>query len=1058
VVRREGGERSAHKCIDLYKRDCFILEAKQSRWLGGQKAIDGQEEMFGPEGQRNIGRRGAERNWDILMSNARRQAEAYALMLPAEHDWPPFIIVCDVGHAFEIYADFNGKGRDYTQFPDRQGFRIYLEDLRREEVRERLRLVWTDPRALDPTRQAAEATREVAGQLAEVSRSLEQRGFRAEEVASFLMRCLFTMFAEDVELLPKDSFVGLLQECVAEPSIFQGVVGELWAAMNEGRIAASLRARVRHFNGEFFKHPVVLPLNREEIGELLVAASRNWRNVEPAIFGSLLEGALDPRERSKLGAHYTPRAYVERLVVPTIMEPLREDWRAVTVAVEKLVGEGDRKGAIAAVTAFHEGLCKVRVLDPACGTGNFLYVAMEKIKQLEDEVLEALASLGGQVALGFETHRVDPHQFLGLEVNPRAAAIAELVLWIGFLQIHYRSNRQHPNEPILRAFRNIECRDAVLEWDGTGTPRRPAWPEAEFIVGNPPFLGKGSPMRAALGDDYVRALWAANPRMNRSADLVMYWWDRAADEVAGSRIIRGFGFVTTNSLTQVFNRRVVERHLGGTRPLTITFAIPDHPWTKATANAAAVRIAMTVVRRGKKQPGRLMRVLHERALETDQPVIELQAAEGPINADLTIGADLTNSRALMANTGLSSNGMMLAARGFVLSREQADRLREMDGEPARAVIRPFVNGGDLLRGAAPRFVIDLHDRDPAEVRQSAPNVYEHLLQTVRRSRDGNADRAFRERWWLFGRNRPEVRSFTEGSTRYIGTTETAKHRVFQFLPADIVPDHMIVAIGSADAFHLGVLSSRTHVTWAVRAGGWLGVGNDPRYSKSRCFDPFPFPDPDERLKAEIADVAEKLDAHRKAVQAAHPEVTLTQMYNVLEKLRSGGELTPREAVVKAEALVLVLKDYHDELDAAVLRAYGWPAGMTDAEVLERLVALNHERAAEEARGRVRWLRPDYQVPRFEASLQQAGRGELRLVAPEEKGKRSFPADEVDRARAIAIALAAAAGPVSAADIAARFRQGRRVERDIALTLKAYVRYGDVTTRDGGRTFELRRAA
>ena len=1055
VVRREGGERSAHKRIDLYKRDCFILEAKQSRWLGGQKAIDGQEEMFGPEAQRNLGRRGAERNWDILMSNARRQAEAYALMLPAEHDWPPFIIVCDVGHAFEIYADFNGKGRDYTQFPDRQGFRIYLEDLRREEVRERLRLVWTDPRALDPTRQAAEATREVAGRLAEVSRSLEQRGFRAEEVASFLMRCLFTMFAEDVELLPKDSFVGLLQECVADPSIFRGVVGELWAAMNEGRIAASLRARVRHFNGEFFKQPVVLPLNREEIGELLVAASRNWRNVEPAIFGSLLEGALDPRERSKLGAHYTPRAYVERLVVPTIMEPLRDDWRAVTVAVEKLVGEGDRKAAIAAVTAFHEGLCKVRVLDPACGTGNFLYVAMEKIKQLEDEVLEALASLGGQVALGFETHRVDPHQFLGLEVNPRAAAIAELVLWIGFLQIHYRSNRQHPNEPILRAFRNIECRDAVLEWDGTGTPRRPAWPEAEFIVGNPPFVG-GKDIRSRMGDRYAEALWAAHRKMNDSADFVMYWWDRAAELlVAKGTSLRRFGLVTTNSITQVFQRRVVERHLTGTRPLSLVFAVPDHPWTKASKGAAAVRIAMTVAEAGVRD-GALYEVVGEERLETDEPMIELHEGRGRINADLTLGSYVSLAHELTGNVGLSSPGVKLHGAGFIVPAALVPYLGEDEG--AAAVLKPYCNGRDLMALSRGHFVIDLDGYNADEVRVRFPRIYQRLLEKVKPERDLNREAYRRNNWWLFGRNNAMLRRAMTGLHRYIATAETAKHRVFQFLDGSVLPDNMVVAIGSADAFHLGVLSSRTHVTWAVRAGGWLGVGNDPRYSKSRCFDPFPFPDPDERLKAEIADIAEKLDAHRKAVQAAHPEVTLTQMYNVLEKLRSGGELTPREAVVKSDALVLVLKDYHDELDAAVLRAYGWPTGLTDEQVLERLVALNHERAAEEARGRVRWLRPEYQLPRFGTSLQQAGRGELRLVAPEEKGKRSFPADEVDRARAIAIALAAAPGPVSAADIAARFRQGRRVERDIALTLKAYVRYGDVTTRDGGRTFELRRAA
>ena len=1057
VVRREGGERSAHKRIDLYKRNSFILEAKQSRWLGGDKAIGGQEEMFAPEAQRGIGRRGAERNWDILMSNARRQAEAYALMLPAEHDWPPFIIVCDVGHAFEIYADFNGKGRDYTQFPDRQNFRIYLEDLRREEVRERLRLIWTDPKALDPTRKAAEATRDVAARLAEVSKSLEKRGFGAEEVANFLMRCLFTMFAEDVELLPKDSFAGLLRECAAEPSIFEGVVGELWAAMNEGRLAASLRVKVRHFNGEFFKAPVVLPLNKEEIGELLVAATRDWRNVEPAIFGSLLEGALDLKERSKLGAHYTPRAYVERLVVPTIMEPLREDWRAVTVAVEKLVGEGNRKAAIAAVTAFHEGLCGARVLDPACGTGNFLYVAMEKIKQLEDEVLEALASLGGQEALGFETHRVDPHQFLGLEVNPRAAAIAELVLWIGFLQIHYRSNREHPNEPILRAFRNIECRDAVLEWDGTGTPRRPAWPEAEFIVGNPPFVG-GKDIRSRMGDGYAEALWAAHRKMNDSADFVMYWWDRAAEVLAakGTRL-RRFGLVTTNSITQVFQRRVVERHLAGTRPISLVFAVPDHPWTKASKGAAAVRIAMTVAEAGTRD-GALYEVVREEALETDEPVIELREGQGRINADLTLGVDLTKARELLANAGLSSPGMKLHGSGFIVDRSLADYLGLGRDPTLDAYIREYRNGRDLTGRPRGAMVIDLFGLQAAEVRDRYPEIYQRLLLTVKPERDLNNRASYRDLWWVFGEPRKDLRPALAGQARYIATVETSKHRTFQFVDAAIIPDNMLVVVASDDAFHLGVLSSNIHLTWALRAGGWLGVGNDPRYSKSRCFDPFPFPDPDERLKAEIADIAEKLDAHRKTVQSKYPDVTLTEMYNVLEKLRSGGELSPREEIVKAEALVLVLKDYHDELDAAVLRAYGWPAGLSDEQVLERLVALNRERAAEEAAGMVRWLRPEYQIPRFGAAVPAAERGELRLAAPEEKAKRSFPTDEVERAREIGVVLAASSAPLTAGDIASRFRQGKRVEREVFLTLKAYVRHGHVTTTDGGRTFELRRAA
>lgn len=653
VVRREGGERSANRRIDLYKKNCFILEAKQSRWQGGDKAIAGQEEMFAPTAQRQAGRRSADRNWDILMRNARQQAEAYALMLPASHDWPPFIIVCDVGHAFEIYADFNGKGRDYTQFPDRQGFRIYLEDLRRDDIRERLRLIWTDPASLDPTRKAARATREVAERLADVSKSLEQRGHAPEKVAQFLMRCLFTMFAEDVELLPRDGFKGVLERCRDEPAKFGPMVAQLWAAMNAGEWAFALEQKVRRFNGEFFRNPEVLPLNREEIGELLVAAGKDWRHVEPAIFGSLLESALDPRERSRLGAHYTPRAYVERLVLPTIMEPLRDDWRAVGVTAEKFRAEGERQKAVAAIRDFHEQLCGLRVLDPACGTGNFLYVAMEKIKQLEDEVLEALASLGGQEALALDRHRVDPHQFLGIEINPRAAAIAELVLWIGFLQIHYRSNREHPGEPILQAFRNIECRDAVLTVDASllpaargmlvdAAPRQPDWPEADFIVGNPPFVG-GKDIRSRFGDDYAAALWAAHPKLNESADFVMYWWDRAAGLLLSKNSrTRRFGLVTTNSITQVFQRRVVERHLGAPRRISLVYAIPDHPWTKASKSAAAVRIAMTVAELGEVN-GQLMQVISETDLDTDEPKIDLSERRGAINSDLTIGVDVTGA-------------------------------------------------------------------------------------------------------------------------------------------------------------------------------------------------------------------------------------------------------------------------------------------------------------------------------------------------------------------------------------------------------------------------------
>ncbi|CCF18519.1 conserved protein of unknown function [Pseudorhizobium banfieldiae] len=521
-VARDGS--TSYKRIDLYKKDCFVLEAKQSR-LAGEKQIADAPQLPGMESSPRGRRASANRSWDVLMMNARAQAENYVRLLPASHEPPPFVLVCDVGHAIEVYANFRRDGKAYDQFPDRRSFRIYLEDLRDEKVRHRLKAIWTDPVSLDPSRHAAKVTREIAARIAKVSQALEKSGYPTEEVAMFLMRMLFTMFAEDVELLPKDCFKELLKDCAEKPEIFPGMMEDLWRAMDEGGFTATIREKVKRFNGEFFKNRRALKLAREEIGELLAAANHDWKDVEPAIFGTFLEQALDPADRRKLGAHYTPRAYVERLVIATVIDPLRAEWDAARSTADRQKSEGKAEAAIRTVRAFHEKLCETRVLDPACGTGNFLYVSLELMKRLEGEVLEALVNLGGQEGLALESHTVDPHQFLGIEVNPRAAAIAELVLWIGHLQWHFRNRGVAPSEPILKAFKNIQNMDAVLKWDGYPVPkvvdgvetypnpRRPDWPKADYIVGNPPFVSNRK-MRSLLGDGYVDALKLAYPEFN----------------------------------------------------------------------------------------------------------------------------------------------------------------------------------------------------------------------------------------------------------------------------------------------------------------------------------------------------------------------------------------------------------------------------------------------------------------------------------------------------------------------------------------------------------------
>ena len=1078
VVTHHRDDGDAHGRIDLYKKNSFVLEAKQSRFKGGSKEAPGQPDAVAANGSR--GRRGAHRAWDVLMLNARRQAQDYARALPASHGWPPFILVCDVGHCIEVYADFSGQGKNYTQFPDRQTFRIYLEDLRDANVRARLKAIWQEPQSLDPAQVTANVTRGIAKRLAQVSLALEKQNHPPEDVAMFLMRCMFTMFAEDVGLLPAKSFKTMLQDHELNPAAFVHDVSQLWQAMNTGGWAHALKQNVRRFNGAFFKNSKVFPLDRAEIGELRQAASYSWKDVDPAIFGTLLEQALNPVERKKLGAHYTPRAYVERLVTATVMEPLREDWRLFQITAEKLQAAGDRKGAAAAVLDFHERLCRTRVLDPACGTGNFLYVALELMKRLEGEVLEALADLGGQEALReLSSHSVGVKQFIGLEINPRAVGIAELVLWIGYLQWHFRIKGGMPNEPILQAFGNIREVNAVLTWDGApriarvkgmetlSNPRRPDWPMAEFIVGNPPFIGKGAFLRAALGDAQTEALWKAHPRINPSADFVMYWWDKAAELLnRKGTVLRRFGFVTTNSIAQLFNRKLIERHLTADNPASIVFAIADHPWTKATSDAASVRIAMTVAEAGKRS-GIAEDVVQENGLETDMPTIVLRRCHGIINSDLSIGSDVTGTTPLRAQQGLSSNGMMLAGRGFLVTATEARHLGLGKRDGLAKHVRDYRNGRDLMGTPRRLKLIDLYGLSVNEVRTRFPEIYQHLLTMVKPERDRNRDAGFRSKWWIFGRPRVELRPALQGLKRYIATVETTKHRVFQFLNINILPDHMVVAIASDDTFHLGVLASRIHSKiWMPANAASLGVYiGDVRYTKSRCFDPFPFPAANNIQKHSIRVIAEDLDAHRKRVLTEHPHLTMTGLYNVLEDLRAGvrpDDFDARHRAIFDDGLVLILKELHERLDAVVFDAYGWAADLTDAQILTRLVALNATRAEEERRGEIRWLRPDFQIPRFAKGLDKQAVAEdgAQLVAnlgAETVQKRAFPQAAVEQTAAVFAALTQASGPLDAKGLALQFRRTRTTETRIVEVLGSLARLGYVTT-DDGRSFALRRVA
>jgi hypothetical protein len=865
-------------------------------------------------------------------------------------------------------------------------------------------------------------TRDIAGSLARLAAAFEDRGHPPEQVARFLMRCVFCFFAEDVGLLPHGLFRRTLESArtAGGPARVAEVLTRLWQTMDTGGDFGA--EMIDRFNGHFFQSVESLPLEAADVQLLVEAAGFDWSAVEPSIFGTLLVRALDPVERHKLGAEYTPREYIERLVEPTVLEPLRARWAAVQARVTQLEEEDaaaaasrtprklskQRREALDEVTGFHAWLRGLRFLDPACGSGNFLYVTMAVVKELELEVIREIERLGAREGVEQTEQILDevhPRQFHGIEVSWWAREIAELTLWIGYHQFWRREHGgRTPPIPILEDTGTIECRDAILAWDeivhrpekdrpdptprivhpvtGELVPdpeaklkymeyvgaRQAEWPKADFIVGNPPYLGKGK-QRNALGDGYVKALRATYPLLSEGVDLVMYWWARAARLVSDGETIRS-GLITTNSLRQSINGQAISQ-LDPLRA-TVIWACPDHPWVEE-ADGAAVRVALTVV--GEPRSFATLATIDPR---TDAVRMRTVARLGP-----TLGtvADLGGAveQPLVSNKGLAAFGFLLAGRGFVVQGSEVSKLSKHEPE----VIKTLIGGKDVVNRPRDRSVIDFGTMELEEAR-AYPLAFTVVTDRVKPSRDANNDPGRKQFWWRFGRTNEALREALESLPRYFATVETAKHRFFIVVSGATAAEHGVLCIALSESFHLGIISSGIHTAWSLGVGATLE--DRPRYTKTHCFDPFPFPDPTPELRDKIGALAERLDQHRRDAIARDESVTMTGMYNVVEKLRSGEALTPKERKVHEIAACGVLRDMHDELDTLVAAAYGWPWPMEREEILERLVALHGERVEEEKKGHVRWLRPEYQIPRFAPDQAPA-----ELDLPEEDEADSVPA-------------------------------------------------------------------
>jgi hypothetical protein len=457
----------------------------------------------------------------------------------------------------------------------------------------------------------------------------------------------------------------------------------------------------------------------------------------------------------------------------------------------------------------------------------------------------------------------------------------------------------------------------------------------------------------------------------------MYWWYKAAQLIANGKTERA-GLITTNTIVQPQQRVVLEA--AAAEGASVVWAIPDHPWVDET-DSAAVRVTLTVISR---PFGRATLVS-----VNDRGEIVREIAGPRMNPDLTVHTNLVSATSvpLKANAALTSNGFNLVGTGFVLSSTEGARLVAADPSLAR-VTRRFITAKEVTT-ARPRgsYVIDFGFFSEEEAR-AYPVAFDIVRTRVKPFRDANRRATRAKYWWRFGEPSRRFRDLTVGLTRYIATPYVSKHRFFIFMPADMGPDDGLRTIGSDSPLHLGVLSSQIHTLWAVATGGTLE--DRPRYNQSVCFDPFPFPDPPKHLRDRIGLMAEALDQHRKDAIARDERVTMTGMYNVVEKLRSGEKLTDKERAIHEIAACGTLLDLHAELDRLVAEAYGWPWPMEREEILERLVALHDERVEEEKHGVVRWLRPEYQIPRFGGA---AVGEEPALDLPEPASAEAAPAEK-----------------------------------------------------------------
>ncbi|HEY5345887.1 MAG TPA: DNA methyltransferase [Verrucomicrobiae bacterium] len=899
---------------------------------------------------------------------------------------PPLLVVCDFDR-YIIRTNFNGTVQEVHEFTN--------AEIDRPENLRILRALFSEPEFLKPQRTTAEVTKALAVQIAEIAKSQQSRESveladaksRKEvnvaqkknlRIARFLNRIVFCFFAEDTGLLPKNLFTEIAKTGIDDPKHFAESLEKLFAVMATGGTFG--KDKIRYFNGHLFEESSVFELTEAELRQLADAGEADWQFIEPSIMGTLFERALEPEQRSQLGAHYTSEADIKTLVEPVLMQPFRREWAEIK---SELVGDDVRslksngkklaspyvvsyKEKKEKLAAFQNKLSAVTVLDPACGSGNFLYVSLQLLLSLEKEVIAYATQLG----FAFKP-QVNVQQLRALEINPYAFELAQVSVQIGFLQWRRDNGFDNDRTPVLQNLDGFQNEDALLvphfrnkaktlkeaqagEHAGDDALKfytEREWPACDVIVGNPPFLGDKL-MRGELGDDYVEELRKIyGNRIPGQSDLCCYWFEKAREQIEKKKCERA-GLLATQGIRGGANREVLKRikETGD-----IFFAESDCAWILAGAN---VHVSM---------------IGFDNGSETLRFLDSKSASE--INAQLVESKSTSDVEILKENADMSFMGVTPSGPFIVGEQIAAEWLKAPNahGKSNSDILRPWFNGSDITGRSSNSWVVDFSaistEQEAALFELPFAFLKKEVLEARKNYKTGG------KIFWKFERPRPEMRAALSTQARYLARSMVGKHQFYVWFSAYVLPANLVIVFAHSDDYFFGILQSRFHEVWSLKQGTRLE--DRPRYTPTTCFETFPFPRPTPKQEAAIAAAAQELNALRER-WLNPPEWTVEKILEfpgsvngawaryVVKPDKNGvgtvryPRLEPRDADCAAKLKDRTLTKLYNErpawldlahkkLDAAVAAAYGFPADLTDEQILEKLLALNLERAGEEAK-------------------------------------------------------------------------------------------------------------